>query len=232
MTTTPFPKVVVFVSNGPLPTLTYVPDFKGLREYVARENAKRNDIILLVEYRDCTPDNFVEEGKVIDQSIPANEKVEKDTQVTIYVSTGNTTVTEKEDEIKLSIVSGVTGEFIFKYYIDGVLQEHLTVTKDVALNKEIVWKIMGSGVKRYAIVVENPKTSERKTLVEVEVDFDADPVKKDTITLNDKVFSELTPEPEVTTTTPAPAPETEPEPVPEETTAPEEEQTPDETEPD
>lgn len=217
-------KVVVFVSNGPLPTLTYVPDFKDLREYVARENAKRNDIVLLVEYRDCDPDHFVEEGRVIDQSIPANEKVEKDTVVTIYVSTGNTTVTDKEDQIKLSIVSDVTGEFIFKYYIDGVLQEHLTVTKDVALNKEILWKISGTGVKRYAIVVENPKTSERKTLIEVEVDFDADPVTKKNITLNDKVFSELSPQPEVTTTP-------EPEPVPEETT-PAEEPNPDETEPD
>ena len=220
-------KVVVFVSNGPLPTLTYVPDFKDLREYVARENAKRNDIILLVEYRDCTPDRFVEEGRVIDQSIPANEKVEKDTVVTIYVSTGKTTVTEKEEQIKLSIVSDVTGEFIFKYYIDGVLQEHLTVTKDVALNKEITWKIVGSGVKRYAIVVENPKTSERKTLVEVEVDFDADPVTKKQITLNDKVFSELTPEPEVTAAETTP----EPEPVPEVTTT-VEEQNPDETKPD
>lgn len=222
-------KVVIVVSNGPLPTQTYVPDFKNLREYVARENAKRNDIVLLVEYRDCTPDNFVEEGRVIDQSIPANEKVEKDTVVTIYVSTGKTTVTEKEEEIRMTIGANVSGEFIFKYYIDGVLQEHLTVTKDVALNKEIVWKIVGSGVKRYAIVVENPKTSERKTLIEYEIDFDADPVTKDQITLNDKVFSELTPEPEVTTTTPAPAPETEPEPA--EVTTADEVQDPDETEP-
>ena len=217
-------KVVVFVSNGPLPTLTYVPDFKNLREYVARENAKRNDIVLLVEYRDCSPDNIVEEGRVIDQSIPANEKVEKDTVVTIYVSTGKTTVTEKEEWIKLSIAPNVSGEFVFKYYIDGTLQDYLTETKDVSLGKEINWKIKGSGVKTYAIVVENPKTGERKTLLEMKIDFDADPITKEQITFNDNVFRELSPQPDETTAPPV-------EPVPEETT-PAEEPKPEETEAD
>lgn len=213
-------KVVVFVSNGPLPTLTYVPDFKGLREYVARENAKRNDIVLLVEYRDCTSDNFVEEGKVIDQSIPANDKVEKDTVVTVYISTGKVIVSEKEDQIKLSISPNVSGEFIFKYYIDGTLQDYLTETKDVSLGKEIIWKIKGSGTKTYAIIVENPKTSERKTLLEIKVNFDDDPISKEQITFNENVFSDLSPE---TTTAPSV------EPVPENTTTPPEEPQPEET---
>ncbi len=200
-------KVVIFVSNGPLPTLTYVPDFYKLSEYTARENAKRNDIVLLVEYKPCPSDNVVEKGKVFYQSIDANEKVEKDTVVTVYVSNGELLTTERDDKIELKVNSNAKGEFIFKYYIDGTLQETLTQTKDVALSKNIIWTIRGSGTKTYAIIVENPKTGERKTLVEIRVNFDEDPVKKETISINENVFTELLAE---ATTTPAPAVEPEP----------------------
>ena len=199
--------MVIFVSNGPLPTLTYVPDFYKLSEYTARENAKRNDIVLLVEYKPCPSDNVVEKGKVFYQSIDANEKVEKDTVVTIYVSNGELLTTERDDKIELKINSNAKGEFIFKYYIDGTLQDTLTQTKDVALSKNIVWSIRGSGTKTYAIIVENPKTGERKTLVEIKVNFDEDPVKKETISINENVFTELLAE---ATTTPAPVVEPEP----------------------
>lgn len=194
-------KVVIFVSNGPLPTLTYVPDFYKLSEYTARENAKRNDIVLLVEYKPCPSDNVVEKGKVFYQSIDANEKVEKDTVVTVYVSNGELATTERDDKIQQEINPSAKGEFIFKYYIDGTLQEDLTQTKDVGLSKLISWSIRGSGVKRYAIIVENPKTGERRTFIELEVNFDEDPVEKKQISFNENVFTELVPE---VTTTPAP----------------------------
>ena len=155
----------------------------------------------MVEYKPCPSDNVVEKGKVFYQSIDANEKVEKDTVVTVYVSNGELATTERDDKIQLEINPSAKGEFIFKYYIDGTLQEDLTQTKDVGLSKLISWSIRGSGVKRYAIIVENPKTGERRTLIELEVNFDEDPVEKKQISFNENVFTELVPE---VTTTPAP----------------------------
>lgn len=82
-------KVVIFVSQGPSPTLTVVPNFKNLTEATAKQNAERNDLVPLFEYIP-SEDGTVEKGRVISQSIEPNEKVEKNTVVTIYVSNGET----------------------------------------------------------------------------------------------------------------------------------------------
>lgn len=183
--------VTVYVSQGPLPTLTVVPDFKNLTEYVARQNAEDRDLVLLVEYAP-SEDGSVAEGRVISQSIEPNEKVDKNTVVTIVVSNGE--VSEKTDTIELGISSSATGEFEFKYYIDGVLQQDLTETRDISMSKTVSWEISGTGIKTYAIVVKNVSTGESKTLIKLEVDFSADPVTKEQLEFNQNVFRELSSE--------------------------------------
>ena len=162
-------KVVIFVSQGPSPTLTVVPNFKNLTEATAKQNAERNDLVPLFEYIP-SEDGTVEKGRVISQSIEPNEKVEKNTVVTIYVCNGETP--QKSSSIDLSINESASGEYIFKYYIDGVLQEELTETRDISLSKQINWQITGTGVHSYGIVVENTATGKSKTLIELEVNFD------------------------------------------------------------
>ncbi len=186
-------KVTIFVSQGPSPTLTVVPDFRNQMEYTAQENAKRNDIVLIVDYQP-SPDGSIEKGRVISQSIEPNEKVEKNTVVTIVVSNGEVAASEREDSIKLEFGSSVSGEFVFRYYIDGKLMQDLIETRDLSLNKRIVWDIKGTGVHEYAITVENPKTGARQTLLRIEVDFDTDPPTQKQITFNEQVFKELTAE--------------------------------------
>ncbi|MCM1298270.1 MAG: Stk1 family PASTA domain-containing Ser/Thr kinase [Firmicutes bacterium] len=178
-------KVTIFVSRGPSPTLTVVPDFKNLKEAVARENATRNDLVLLVEYGPSEDEEF-EEGRVMSQDIEPNEKVEKGTVVTVVVCNGKEST--KSSSINLTIGDSVSGEFIFKYYIDGRLEN--SETRDVSLNKQIDWNFSDSGVKRYAIVVEKPGGNSM-TLIENEVDFTVDPPEKKQITFNSNVFSQL-----------------------------------------
>lgn len=206
-------KVIIFVSQGPSPTLTYVPDFKGLTEYTARQNAERNDIVLLVEYGPSPSDKPVDKGKVISQSIEPNEKVEKQTVVTVIVSNGEIENVDKEYNLSLALSGSAQGEFVFRYYIDGILDPNMVETRNIALSKEIKWTIKGSGVQTAIITVENPETGERKTLIELEIDFTKDPIETNTKEFNENVFSDLTPQ--VTTaahTTPAPTlpPATEP----------------------
>ena len=179
--------ITIFVSRGPSPTLTVVPDFRNLKEAVARENAERYDLVLLVEYAPSEDEEF-EEGRVMSQDIEPNEKVEKNTVVTIVVCNGKEPT--KSSGINLTIGDGVSGEYIFKYYIDGRLVPEMTETRDVSLSKQIDWSFSDSGVKRYAIVVEKPGGSSM-TLIEYEIDFTADPPEKTQVTFNDSVFSQL-----------------------------------------
>ncbi len=189
-------KVVIFVSQGPSPTLTVVPNFKNLTEATAKQNAERNDLVPLFEYIP-SEDGSVEKGRVISQSIEPNEKVEKNTVVTIYVCNGETP--QKSSSIDLSINESAIGEYVFKYYIDGVLQEELTETRDISLSKQINWQISGTGIHSYAIVVENTATGQSKTLIELEVNFDTEPVDKQPKTFNENVFKELQTESSQTT---------------------------------
>lgn len=195
-------KVLIYVSQGPSPSLTVVPNFKNLTEATAKQNAERNNLVLLIEYIP-SEDGSVEKGRVISQSIEPNEKVDKNTVVTIYVSNGEIPV--KTDNLTFVINSSATGEFKFRYYIDGVLQEELEETRDISLSKQIVWEISGNGTKVYSIVVESVETGLSKTLAKIEVNFDADPVEKNQIELNANVFKELQAEnssaTEATTTT-------------------------------
>ena len=87
--------------------------------------------------------------------------------------------------------SSASGKFSFEYYIDGLLQEDMTEIRDISLSKEILWKISGSEVSNYAIMVTSQETGETAKFVEMEVDFTTDPPTKTTIEFNDKVFRQL-----------------------------------------
>lgn len=203
--------VTIYVSQGASPKFTIVPDFKNLAEATARENAERNDLIPLFEYIP-SEDGSVPKGRVISQSIEPNERVDKNTVVTIYVSNGESV--EKTTSLVFDINSSATGEFRFTYYVDGTLKQDLAEIKDISLTKEIVWEISGKGIHNYAIVVESMETGLRKTLIEVEVNFDTDPIEKNPTTFNENVFKELMAEGTTTEATEPPeestTPETEP----------------------
>lgn len=208
--------VTIVVSLGPSPSLTVVPDFKNLTEYYARQNAERNDINLIVDYKP-SENPETEQGRVISQSIEPNTKVEKGTVVTIVVANGEPLTVERTSSIDLSINSDISGEFNFRYYIDGNLVPELNETRDISLNKSISWEVTGTGTHDYTIMIENPKTGERKALIRYDINFDEDPPTKEQIAFNPNVFSELSAAEETT----ADSVETEPPSifVPEDTTA-------------
>ena len=213
--------VTVYVSQGATPTLTTVPDFRNLTENTAKQNAERNDLILIITYGP-SEDGSVAAGRVISQDIEPYEKVEKNTIVTLLISNGE--IAQRESSIVLDITSGVTGKFKLEYYIDGVLLPSMTETTEISLRSQIKWEFKNTGVHTYAIVVTNPETGKSTTLIEVEIDFNTDPPTKENPPriLNSSAFTDLqTPEETTTTTT---EPVTEP-PVTEETEPPAEETT-------
>ncbi|MBQ8411247.1 MAG: Stk1 family PASTA domain-containing Ser/Thr kinase [Ruminiclostridium sp.] len=180
-------KVTCYVSLGQSNESTAVPQMVNLSLASAQARAEEYDILLAIIY---APSTEVEEGKVISQNIEPTTLVEKNTVVEIIVSDGSEEV--RETSIKLSIGENATGEFIFKYYIDGTLQEDMTETKDISLTEKIEWEFSGSGVHEYAIMLTSVDTGATGLLFNMEVDFTTDPPTKDHHdTLNKKLFKQL-----------------------------------------
>ncbi len=179
--------VTCYVSLGQSNESTAVPNMVNLSLASAQARAKEYDILLTIVYE---PSSEVEEGRVIRQNIEPTTLVEKDTLVEIVVSDGGDPV--RESKIVVTISDGASGEFIFKYYIDGTLQEDMTETKDISLIDKIEWVFENSGVHEYAIRVTSVDTGATGTLYNLEVDFRNDPPTKNNMdTFNSKVFKQL-----------------------------------------
>lgn len=179
--------VTCYVSLGQSDESTAVPNMRNLSLASAQARAEEYDILLTIIY---APSTEVEEGRVISQNIEPTTRVEKNTMVEIVVSSGADAV--RPSKIGFKINENAEGEFIFKYYIDGTLQEDLTETKDLSLTERVQWEFENSGVHEYAIRVISVDTGAEGLLVNMEVDFTTDPPTKDHHdTLNSKIFKQL-----------------------------------------
>lgn len=179
--------VTCYVSLGQSSESTAVPQMVNLSLASAQARAEEYDILLTIIYE---PSTEVEEGRVIRQNIEATTRVEKNTMVEIVVSDGSDPV--REASVSVNINESATGEFMFKYYIDGTLQEDMTETKDLSLIDKIEWTFENSGVHEYAIQVTSVDTGATGLLYNMEVDFTTDPPTKDHHdTFNAKVFKQL-----------------------------------------
>lgn len=179
--------VTCYVSIGGGDVLTAVPKMINLSLTSAEARAKEYEIVLSIVYE---PSTEVEKDHVISQSIEPLEKVEKNTVVEIVVSNGEIPV--RESTISISLGKSSKGNFIFRYYIDGTLQEDMTETKNVELADKIKWEISGSEVSEYAIEVESVDTGAKAMWFRMTVDFTTDPpTKDDNGTFNKNIFKEL-----------------------------------------
>ena len=178
--------VTCYVSLGSSKESTAVPQLINLSLASAQQRANEYGILLVIVYE---PSSEVEEGKVISQSIDPTTKVEKNTIVEIVVSSGGSQ--ERECSIGMTISDNASGEFEFKYYIDGTLQEELTEVKNLALISRFDWAFTNSGVHDYAVKVSSMDTGAGDTFFNCTVDFTKDPPEKTFIKFNAKVFKQL-----------------------------------------
>ena len=179
--------VTCYVSMGASDESTAVPQLINLSLASAELRAKEYNILLTVVRE---PSSEVEEGKVIRQSIDPTTIVVKNTMVEIVVSSGG--AESREATIKVDIKGVASGEFEFKYYIDGTLQENKTETKNLSLIDTFEWTFSNSGVHEYAVRVRSIDTGAEGTLFNCSVDFTKDPPEKDYgDTFNGKVFKQL-----------------------------------------
>lgn len=178
--------VTCWVSLGKSNESTAVPQMVNLSLASAEARAKEYDIILAVTF---APSTEVEEGHVIHQSIEPTTIVEKNTVVEIVVSDGGEPV--RESSISITVNQNATGEFEFKYYIDGTRQDDMTEIKDLALTQKIEWKFSNSGVHDYAIRVRSTATGAEGLFLNMSIDFTTDPPTKTQKEVNERVFRQL-----------------------------------------
>ena len=182
--------VTLWVSTGASDETTAVPQLVNLSLASARLRAQEYDILLTELYE---PSNDVEEGKVIRQNIDPTTIVEKNTMVEIVISSGG--AQERQTSIKINIKGSASGEFEFKYYIDGTLQENMSEVKNLSLIDSFEWPFANSGVHEYAVRVKSVDNGAEATFFSCLVDFTKDPPTKDygedNKNFNPKVFKQL-----------------------------------------
>ncbi|MBP5604814.1 MAG: PASTA domain-containing protein, partial [Ruminiclostridium sp.] len=145
-------------------------------------------IALSIVYDDTSED---EPGTVIAQSISPDRVLEQNTRVQITVA-GENADAKKETTITVTMNGDVSGEFELKYYIDGTLVPEKTEIKELSLTRKIEWKVKGTDIHTYSIMVTSCTTGKSGTLYEMEVDFTKNPPSRDHHdTFNPSIFREL-----------------------------------------
>ena len=215
--------VVLFISSGPKNTGVFVPKFVDLPLSVALQRAEEYHLNATIERVDSED---VEKDVVMEQSIEPQNLVDRDTEIILKVSTGE--ISEKTRKLTFTLPKKATGEFEFRYFVDGVLDESASQTLDVGLvsSKTLSYEVVGKPgeTKVLTVKVTSIDTGKSGTYIEITVNFPEDGSKA---TAEDivysSVFSELqkadTPEPTVDTEEPdvpviseeTSVPETEPE---------------------
>lgn len=183
--------VVLVVSLGPKDTQVNVPKFVSLPLSVAIQRADEYHLKYQVEYKGSEE---YDADVVMEQSIEPNSRVDRDTEILFTVSTGKPD--EKTKNIKFTLPKKATGEFVFNYYVDGVLDENAKVQMDIGLasNKTMNYSVVGKPgeTKNVTVKVTSVETGKTGTYVDIVVTFPEDDGKVTAEEeFNSGVFSEL-----------------------------------------
>lgn len=183
--------VALVISMGPEDTSVNVPKFVNLPLSVALERAAEYHLDPQVRYEDSEE---VEKDVVMEQSIEPGSMVDRDTPIELVVSTGE--ISEKTRKFTYSLPKKASGEFEFKYYVDGVLDEDSRVTLDIGLasSKSLTYTVTGKAgeTKTVTIKVTSLDTGKTGNYGEVVVSFPEDGSKATLEdSFNGSIFSEL-----------------------------------------
>ena len=186
--------VTLFVSKGPVDTQVKVPNVVGLTQEKAIATLKENKLVANVE----TIAHDGDKGKVVDQSVDPDKRVDKDTEVTIYVSTGETDPVDLT--ITLPMPSGMRGAYSVEVYKNGNAVSSQTIDNGESVaGNSININIQGKKKETLTISIRNNESGKSVNYAVYEVNYD-----EKTITLsgslNEKGLIDITPTTTSTTT--------------------------------
>ena len=183
--------VVLLVSLGSEDSEVYVPDFVKLPLNVALERAEEYSLVAEVEYED---NDKYEKDTVIRQSIEPGNVVDRDTRIILTVSSGK--IGEITKKLTFTLPKKATGEFEFRYFVNGILDPDSSVTLDVGLasSKTMKYEVTGmpGETKLVTVKVTSLETGLSGIYMNITVTFPEDggrPTVEDEV--NSKIFEEL-----------------------------------------
>ncbi|WP_295110276.1 PASTA domain-containing protein [Ruminococcus sp.] len=159
--------VTLYISKGSLGEDVKVPNVVGLTLEKAVTILK--DHKLTVSVKEIPRDG--DKGMVIDQSIEPDKKVDKGTEVTIYVSTG-----EKTDvslTIQLPLPEGLHGAYTVDVYKDGNVAYTQSIANGEAVaGSEISLDIIGKKSETLTVFIKSEESGKSVDYAVFDVDYD------------------------------------------------------------
>lgn len=179
--------VSIFVSRGPVETRVKVPDLVGLTKEKAIALLKENKLQAVVEEIEHEGDK----GKVIQQDIEKNELVDRDSKITIYVSTGE--VSPKELTFALPLPNGVHGGYSIEIYKDGNVAYTQSISSAETTGGSVSIKVKGKKTETLTFKIRNDETGESVIYATYKVDYDKETAELQG-SLNESGLLGITPE--------------------------------------
>lgn len=181
--------VVLVVSLGAKDTPVYVPKLINMPVETALKRCEEYHLVPKVDY---VPSEE-EKGTVLEQDLEPNSIVDRETEINLKVSSGE--IPEAEKNITITLPKKAEGEFEFRYYVDGVLDEEATEVRDIGLSasKTIKYTVKGKSgeTKQLAVKVMSVETGRSDNYIVVNVEFTDDKVTATEESKNSAVFTEL-----------------------------------------
>ena len=167
---TEFPEgdnVTLYISKGPLGDDVKVPNVVGLTQEKAVSILK--DHKLTVSVNEIPRDG--DKGMVIDQSIEPDKKVDKGTEVAIFVSTGE--AAEVPLTIKLPLPEGLHGAYTVDVYKDGNVAYTQSIANGEAVaGSYISLDIIGKKSETLTVSIKNEESGKSVDYAVFNVEYD------------------------------------------------------------
>ena len=159
--------VTLYVSKGPLDTQVKVPNVVGLTKEKAIAILK--DSKLKANVQDMPHDG--DKGKVIDQSIEADRRVERDSEITIYVSTGETDPVDLT--ISLPMPEGMHGSYSIEVFVNGNVRYNQKINNGESVaGGNVTIDISGKKTETLTVSIRNDETGKSVNYAVFNVNYD------------------------------------------------------------
>lgn len=158
--------VTIFVSRGPVETRVKVPDLVGLTKEKAIAALKENKLEPVVEDIEHEGDK----GKVVEQDIEKDTLVDRNSKVTIYVSTGE--VSPRELTFELPLPGGLHGGYSVEIYKDGNVDHTQTISNAETIGGSINITVKGKKTQTFTIKIRNDESGKSVIYARYKVDFE------------------------------------------------------------
>ncbi|MCH5206702.1 MAG: Stk1 family PASTA domain-containing Ser/Thr kinase [Oscillospiraceae bacterium] len=183
--------VVLVVSLGPSNSSVVVPKLTGMPIEGAKTACTQNHLVPIVQY---VPSDE-EEGKVLAQSIPQGDLVDRNTEIILSVSMGM--FPDVTSTVEMGLPVNLTGQFQFTYWVDSILDPSATEVRDLGMSgtnaRVIKYDVTGKKdeVKTLVIKVKSMQTGKEGVYMEVGIDFSKTPPEQNELQRNSLIFKTL-----------------------------------------